>query len=505
MNRARGESRASARSAAAGRSAYSARSSLAARSSFAGAVFRPVRAMAWLVWLPVRGLLGFRRSLTGASATLLFFTVLSLNIVWGYPWVGVFSACVSLLVIGWLVNRLFAPRLKVGLRLPASATAGESWTVRQHLENVGRLPAMELRVRFEQPKRRAIMRRDVWRHDQPCRVVRIPSRGRVMVSRTLKVEERGVWRVPDLVVESLFPFFLFRVTRRVVSDATIPITPRLLHVSEEPAIRTALTAVSGWATQQSAGSSMEYVGSREYQTGMPVRRWDFVSWARLGRPIVREYTSPSLHTITIVVDTGVDAGGRFRGRAGRGRALEHVLSVAATVLVERGRGDVGFQMLVTGPSNDGKGRGGETKQDGKRDSRGCEAIVSSPGDIEPLLIRLASAESVSAEVADEQVSAFLAKTVRSETLVLTTRGQPGFLQWGVGRMNVVRVGRGMAAIAEEDSGDGESLRGDDDGGPGDWGKGDWGKGRGGRSDAVGSATSSGSSSGVGPLGVGERS
>lgn len=493
MSRARGESRVRARSSA------------AVRSEVVKAVLWPARAAAWLVWLPIRGLLGFRRSLTGASATLLFFTVLSLNIVWGYPWVGVFSACVSLLVIGWLVNRLFAPRLQVGFSLPASATAGESWPVRQHLENVGRLPAMELRVRFDQPKRRAIGRRDVWRYDQPCRVVRIPARGRAAVSRTLRVEERGVWRVPDLVVESLFPFFLFRVTRRVVSDATIPITPRLLHVSEEPAIRTALTAVSGWATQQSAGSSMEYVGSREYQTGMPVRRWDFVSWARLGRPIVREYTSPSLHTITIVVDTGTDTGGRFRGRSGRARALEHVLSVAATVLVERGRGDVGFQMFVTGPSNDGKGRGGGRQRDGKRDLRECEVIVSSPGDIEPLLIRLASADAVSAEVADEQVTAFLAKTVRSETLVLTTREQPAFLRWGVGRMSVVRVGREMAAIADEESGDGKPGDGESPGGNGEGGK-----GSGGESDAVGSATSAGSPSGVGRWGVassglGERS
>ena len=381
----------------------------------------------WTLWLPIGVVRGFRRSLTAASTTLLFFSVLTLNIVWGYPWIGMFAACVSLLLVGWVTNRVFSPRLRVGLKLPTSACAGESWAIRQHLENVGRLPAMELRGRFDLGHGK----RTDWSGDAEFALRRIPARGWATVSGTLCVERRGVWQVPDVIVESLFPFYLFRATRRIPSEATIAITPRLLHASEEPAIRMALTVVSGWATQQAAGLSAEYVGSREYQEGMSVRRWDFASWARLGRPIVREYTTPSLQTISIVVDTAIESDEGFRRRVERTRLLERLLSVAATVLVERGRGDVGFRLFVTDQAE----APGEP-------SRAPSGIVATPSDIEPLLIRLASADSVSAEVADRQIASFLTRTSRSEAMVLSTRENPGFLNAGVGRVNLIRVGGG---------------------------------------------------------------
>ena len=38
---------------------------------------------------------------------------------------------------------------------------------------------------------------------------------------------------------------------------------------------------------------------------MPVRRWDFRSWARLGRPIVQEFQSPSAQTVTLILDASI--------------------------------------------------------------------------------------------------------------------------------------------------------------------------------------------------------
>ncbi len=389
-----------------------------------------------IVWFPVGCVLEFRRSLTAASATLLFFLVLTLNIVWGYPWIGMFSVCFSILLVGWVANRIFAPRgIRVSVRLPSSVMAGESWMVRQHLENAGRMPAMELRVRLAGPSaRRAGL------HLGPADWVNLISpRERVEIPATLCIDRRGVWQVPDVVVESFFPFQLFRAMRRIKIGATIAITPRLLHASEEPAIRAGLTAVSGLASQQAAGSSAEYVGSREYQTGMTVRHWDFVSWARLGRPIVREFTTPGLQTIVIVVDTGIE---RLRGslRSGKARRrleaeqrFEHLLSVAATVLVERGRGDLRFRLFVTG------------EEDRRSASDLTPEAATVPGDIEPLLVRLAAAEPLDPAVADAQISRFLAGSTEPEVLVLSAREAPGFMSAGTRRITMIRLGHSEVA------------------------------------------------------------
>ena len=53
------------------------------------------------------------------------------------------------------------------------------------------------------------------------------------------------------------------------------------------------------------GDSWEYLGSREYQVGMPVRRWDYGAWARLGKPVVREFEEHSRSRACVLVDTAV--------------------------------------------------------------------------------------------------------------------------------------------------------------------------------------------------------
>ncbi len=75
-----------------------------------------------------------------------------------------------------------------------------------------------------------------------------------------------------------------------------------------------LDAFGGWSHKLLSGDALDYTGSREYQVGMPVRRWDFTSWARLGRPIVREFQSPSIQLVTLIVDTSREHRHRRRPR-----------------------------------------------------------------------------------------------------------------------------------------------------------------------------------------------
>ncbi|MCG8648681.1 MAG: DUF58 domain-containing protein, partial [Pirellulales bacterium] len=62
---------------------------------------------------PLWMFLSVRRSMTAASVSALLIGIITLNIVWGYPWTGMFSASLSMLTIGWIVNRLMHPRLAV--------------------------------------------------------------------------------------------------------------------------------------------------------------------------------------------------------------------------------------------------------------------------------------------------------------------------------------------------------------------------------------------------------
>jgi len=59
----------------------------------------------------------------------------------------------------------------------------------------------------------------------------------------------------------------------------------------------------GIALTSNVGESPEYVGNREYVPGEPARRLDFRSWARLGKPVVREYQEEYYCRIALILDT----------------------------------------------------------------------------------------------------------------------------------------------------------------------------------------------------------
>ena len=61
----------------------------------------------------------------------------------------------------------------------------------------------------------------------------------------------------------------------------------------------------GIALTSNIGESPEYIGNREYVPGEPVRRIDFRSWARLGKPVVREFQEEYYCRIALVLDTHV--------------------------------------------------------------------------------------------------------------------------------------------------------------------------------------------------------
>ena len=63
---------------------------------------------------------------------------------------------------------------------------------------------------------------------------------------------------------------------------------------------------------------------------MPVRRWDYASWARVGKPIVREYQSEQTRLVSIFVDT-FDSTNKSKRSDER---FESLLSLAASLTDE---------------------------------------------------------------------------------------------------------------------------------------------------------------------------
>jgi uncharacterized protein (DUF58 family) len=353
--------------------------------------------------------------MTGASATLLVISIITLNIIWGYPWVGMFSTCVSLLLVGWMISRIMRPRLLVNIAAPRSAPAGHPISIVLHAQNQGRLPAMNLAFDLQGKARRSLW--SAAKHGSAifrCNVLSSPpaqsmiESGRwVGLPSTILFERRGIQYLPDVTVTSHFPFYLFQNAFRYPVQTEIAITPRLLTGDEDAVAKGLLDTLGGWSHKLLSGDALDYTGSREYQVGMPVRRWDFTSWARLGRPIVREFQSPSIQLVNVIVDTASDQE-TPRRRDEEDLALERLLSLAATAVIMLTQRLVRVRLYTTT----------EEVTD-----QGVSTSLLMPSDSESMLIRLAASGPVSRDLADARLNRLIESVGRSPTLILTARSE----------------------------------------------------------------------------------
>jgi len=289
---------------------------------------------------PWQWVMGLRRSLTAASVTLLLIGIVSLNIVWGYPWTGLFAACMSLLVVGRLMNYLATPVLHAFVNSPRWVPAGTLLPIPARLSNRGRWPGMDLRIEGR----------------QNCEWV-APS-GEIAVMKEVLFRERGIQRLPPIRVDSYFPFYLFRTTCEVDPATSIAVTPAPLLSENDELWRTLESTLKGIATRLSQGAQVHYIGSIEYREGMPVRRWDFSSWARLGKPILREFSTPAARSVSIWIDNACEAisqrGSGWSGQIFTSRdqhdlhpPLERILSLAASSIETLIRNGAAVTLWIT--------------------------------------------------------------------------------------------------------------------------------------------------------------
>lgn len=115
---------------------------------------------------------------------------------------------------------------------------------------------------------------------------------------------RGVIRLRDMRAWLPDPLGLFqRCVPVMAPPATVLVLPRRhpLPPLELPGV--ADFRVNGESTSNQIGTSGEFVGLRDYRPGDPPRQIHWKSWARTGRPIVRELEDTFYPRLGLVLDT----------------------------------------------------------------------------------------------------------------------------------------------------------------------------------------------------------
>jgi uncharacterized protein (DUF58 family) len=374
-----------------------------------------VRAVVWVITLPIRAYLVFRRALTYSSVVALLAIFAGLNVIWGFPWIGILGACLSIMVAGYALSLLFAPRFKVGIHLPRSARVGVPFSVGVLLTNRFALPAFSLRLGFHNEGVREFVTaadEGLWDASESLSADMVQAGDQVRWNGMLCYSRRGVFQLPPFRVTSSFPFFLFHLRKQYDLETQVAITPAPLQRDQRAVDDAVMQAIGSWAQRLTNGVQLEYLGNREYQEGVSVRRWDFASWARLGRPIVREYQAPSVQSVVLIVDvakhrltaSGAASRTRRRERQEQAATFEFLMSAAASTIDELTLRNIDLVCYCT-------------DRESTTHSHKQGRLVS--GSTEDMLIHLASAESVDLELANHRIEKLIAANPASPVLILS--------------------------------------------------------------------------------------
>jgi uncharacterized protein (DUF58 family) len=258
----------------------------------------------------------------------------------------------ALLVLAWAASLSFRARVSVARELPRYATAGEPFSYSVAVANLGSraLSGVTVLEAFRDPRprfadwkrarepgeeRRNWFDRNVgyfrWRWlieratPETPRTAPLPqvAPGASETLRlTLTPRRRGRVELAGLILNRSDPLGLVKGIARVALPARVIALPRRYRLPRLSLPGRRKHQPGGVSLASSVGDSEEFLSLREYRPGDPLQRIHWKSFARTGRPIVKEFQDEFFERHALVLDTA--------GRRGEDEAFEDAVAVAAS-------------------------------------------------------------------------------------------------------------------------------------------------------------------------------
>jgi uncharacterized protein (DUF58 family) len=282
----------------------------------------------------------------------------------------IFTFLLAVLAIDVLFSLTFRQRFGLQRTLPAFASVGSRCGYRVMVHNMGATPQQGLRLleeladplpgASESPPlaemqqagnflgQVAVYYRWLWsRVSRPRAKVRpveippIPPQGQVAVRVELLPVRRGPLQLTGVTLLRPGPFGLFYGCRRIAQPQTLWILPRRYALPPLSLPGSRRYQSGGVALAAAVGESEEFRSLRDYQAGDPRRKIHWKSWAKVGKPIVREEQDEFFVRHALILDT-------FQADQ-PDASLEAALSIAASFACEVRTQESLLDLLFVGP------------------------------------------------------------------------------------------------------------------------------------------------------------
>ena len=273
-----------------------------------------------------------------------------------------------LLAVAVCWGRWFKARFAATRRLPKFGTAGCALNYRIGVKNLSAKPHSGLtllenladprpsfedfvaRERAEQRALRSFRFSDS-QHITPFRLATVKEATVPSIAPNEEVEarveltplRRGVLRFTGVTLARPDPLGLFRAVTTVPLPQTVLILPRRYPLPAIPLPGTVKYQEGGVALAASVGQSEEYVALRDYRHGDPLRHIHWRSWARVGRPVVKEFEDEFFVRHALVLDTFTDHP--------HSEVFEEAVSVAASFACALPTQESLLDLLFVGPQS----------------------------------------------------------------------------------------------------------------------------------------------------------
>lgn len=246
-------------------------------------------------------------------------------------WLALLSACFCSVITSWLARR----KIEVTVTAPERVRHGQEFRIEIHAKNVSKLAAYDLRLRYILPRRLS--------EPNPVRYLpKLESRQEHLFVQRILPLRRGAYKLGDLAQENCYPFGLWRDRKLHHIERGFLVYPKY-HPLREFDIPVGMRyQPGGLALTSYLGDSTEFLSTREFRLGDPLRHIHWRSWARLGKPIVKEYGEEYFCRLALIVDTVLPKGADMD-------LLEQSISLAAAITDYLSREEYVIDIFAAGP------------------------------------------------------------------------------------------------------------------------------------------------------------
>ncbi len=211
------------------------------------------------------------------------------------------SYILALLITAYGISLFFRPRVRAYRVLPPAPSAGAGCLYSVVVENTGKRPIRNLTV-YEQCLPYGIYPNAG--HPQWNNSIDWLDPGeRVTLTLAIRTPRRGTFELPLLVAGSSFPSGFMRSIRRVGKREKFTVFPKLLPPIEPPGETHRQLQPGGISLSSRVGDSNEFASTREYRQGDRLRDVHWVSSAKTGKLIVKEYIEEYFVRVGLFLDT----------------------------------------------------------------------------------------------------------------------------------------------------------------------------------------------------------